>query len=128
VLSLVVTCHHSFQSRISLYSLSDSLITSLLNSIVFTTTIKFTAVACSVDMLSIVRGCVDQSASQSSGVSCIYIRHMLAHLYVSTTNHTTKSLHRQTVFIKCSRLFNNCAKLHVLTNLNLLAHDETQLY
>lgn len=66
-----------FQDRISLLSASDSFVSSLLNSVMFTTSVKFVIVR-SVDMLCVTRCCID-SAVSSSGVSCIYIRHLLSH-------------------------------------------------
>ena len=66
-----------FQDRLSLLSSSDSFVASLLNSVMFTTSVKFVVVR-SVDMLCVTRCCVDSVVS-SSGVSCIYIRHLLSH-------------------------------------------------
>ena len=78
VVSYVVMLHSSsFQDRISLLSSSDQFVSSLLNSVMFTTSVKFVVVR-SVDMLCVTRCCIDTAVS-SSGVSCIYIRHLLSH-------------------------------------------------
>lgn len=69
-------CFVSFQSRIVLAS--DSLVVALLNSVTFTTSIKFNSSSGKIDVLSIVRDCVLSSSSEASGVSCIYIRHLLS--------------------------------------------------
>lgn len=77
-----LSCHVAtflffFQRRVSLHAVGDSLLVTLLNSIVFLTSVLFTSVVARVDVLSVVRSYVDCSIHAAIGTSCVYIAHML---------------------------------------------------
>lgn len=73
----VATFIYFFQKRISLYASGDSLINTLLNSIIFLTSMMFTSVASTVDVLSVIRGYMDVSDMFFSGVSVTLLGHII---------------------------------------------------